>query len=177
MAVFIAQPTPASVLPRSGASGRIAAACGDFAYGLVAVLLRLVAAHDFFLAGQANIVGPALPLRIGGASVSLLLPAGLRDEALRPFAGAFPDGSVAPALIAYGIAYAEFVLPICLMLGFGTRIAAALLLLVTAVLQIYMAPAALWTQHIYWASMLLVLVTCGGGSIALDALLRRLYRP
>jgi putative oxidoreductase len=168
---------PAETAPHRGAAaGRLVAACGTISYGLVALLLRLVTARDFFLAGQAKVLGPSLPVSIHDFSFTVILPAQLRDEALRDFAAQFATAPVAPGLIAYGLTYAEFVLPLCLLIGFGTRIAAALLLIVTVVLQVYVAPEALWTRHIYWASLLLVLITCGGGSFSLDRLLRQLYQ-
>jgi uncharacterized membrane protein YphA (DoxX/SURF4 family) len=37
-------------------------------------------------------------------------------------------------------------------------------------------PEALWTAHIYWASMLVVLVSLGGGKLSLDALIRFIAR-
>ena len=101
---------------------------------------------------------------------------GFATPALRDAAAQFAGVPLSPAVIGYGLAYAEFVLPLCLVIGFGTRVAAALLLIVTALLQVFVAPDALWTQHIYWASLLLVLMTCGGGALSLDRLLRQLYR-
>ena len=41
---------------------RIVAVCGMIPYALVALVLRLVVARDFFLSGQAKAVGPAVPL-------------------------------------------------------------------------------------------------------------------
>jgi hypothetical protein len=37
-------------------------------------------------------------------------------------------------------------------------------------------PQALWTAHIYWASILLVLLTLGAGKISLDSLIRFVAR-
>jgi putative oxidoreductase len=67
------------------------------------------------------------------------------------------------------------VLPICLLLGFATRFAAAGLLALTMLLQIYVAPA-MWSLHVYWLSILLVLVLLGPGAISIDALIRTIYR-
>jgi putative oxidoreductase len=86
------------------------------------------------------------------------------------------DLPVTPALAAYLFTYAEFVLPICLVLGFATRLAALGLLGLTAALQLYVAPSMWWTAHVYWVAILLVLVTAGPGAISLDALIRLLYR-
>jgi putative oxidoreductase len=177
MASFIAHPAPrGSHSLTAHAIDRIVAVCGIVPYALVALLLRLVAARDFFLAGEAGVAGPTIPLSFHGSSYSLILPAGLRDETLSLFAAKFATAPVSPAIIAYCLSYAEFVLPICLVIGFGTRVAALLLLAVTILLQVYVAPDALWTAHVYWASILLVLMTCGGGAISLDRLIRHLYQ-
>ncbi len=177
MASFIAPPPGRgshSVAAR--AIDCMVAVCGIIPYALVALVLRLVVARDFFLAGQANIVGPTIPLSVQGMSFSMILPAQVREATLQAFATKFATVPLSPTLIAYGLTYAEFLLPICLVIGFGTRIAALVLLAVTVLLQVYVEPDALWTQHVYWFSILLVLMTCGGGAIALDRPIRQLYR-
>jgi putative oxidoreductase len=176
-ASFIAQPTPRR--SRSYAAhviDRIVAVCGVIPYALVALVLRLVMARAFFLSGQAMVVGPDIPLSIRGFEFSVILPAQVREEVLSGFTAQFATVPVSPVFIAYGFAYAEFLLPICLVVGFGTRVAAFILLVMTAVVQIYVEPDALWTTHMYWFSLLLVLMTCGGGAISLDRLVRHLYQ-
>jgi putative oxidoreductase len=175
-ASFIAQPTPRR--SRSYAAhviDRIVAVCSVIPYALVALVLRLVMARAFFLSGQAMVVGPDIPLSIHGFEFSVILPAQLRGEVLNAFAAQFAAGPVSPAFIAYDFTYAEFLLPICLIIGFGTRIAALILLIVTIVLQVYVEPDAVWTTHMYWFSLLLVLMTRGAGAISLDRLIRHLY--
>jgi putative oxidoreductase len=81
-----------------------------------------------------------------------------------------------PVLAAYAVSYAEFLLPIMLMLGFGTRIAALGLLFVTAVLQVYVAPQAIWSLHVYWASILMVLLALGSRPLSADAVFRFVSR-
>jgi putative oxidoreductase len=172
MAHFIGHPAePVS----AHAADRIAAACSMVFYPFVALFLRLVAAHDFFLAGQAKVVGPSIPVAIKGFSYSVILPSQLRDETLNTFSTKFAGTPIAPAFAAYALTYAELLLPICLVIGFGTRVAALVLLAVTVVLQLYLDPEALWTAHVYWAAILLVLIVCGGGAISIDWLIRRLY--
>jgi uncharacterized membrane protein YphA (DoxX/SURF4 family) len=46
----------------------------------------------------------------------------------------------------------------------------------TMLLQIYVAPAMWWPLHVYWVSILLVLVLLGPGAISIDALIRTIYR-
>ena len=81
-----------------------------------------------------------------------------------------------PVLAAYVVSYAEFILPICLVLGFGTRFAALGMLVMTALIQVYVRPEALWTVHVSWASILLVLLSRGPGQISVDHIIRFIAR-
>ena len=155
---------------------RIVALCGIVPYTLVALILRLLVGRDIFLAGQAKIVGPTLPLAIGGFNYPVILPAHIRDEVLTAFATLFPNGPVSSTLIANWLGYAEFILPICLVIGFATRIAGAALLVATVVLELYFVPGTWNTIHVYWGAILLVLMTCGAGPISVDWVIRALYR-
>ena len=56
-------------------------------------------------------------------------------------------------------------------LGLGTRLSALALLGMTAVIQLFVYPEA-WPTHLSWAVLLLYLIGRGGGTIALDRLLR-----
>lgn len=171
------QPSPRR--SRSTAANAIdltVAVCGMIPYALVALILRLVMARDFFLSGQALVVGPTIPLSLHRFSTSLVLPARVHEETLSAFAAQFVGVPLSPTFIAYGFTTAEFLLPICLVIGFGTRIAAFILLIMTVVVQIYVDPSALWTLHVYWVSILLVLMACGGGAVSLDRLIWYLYQ-
>jgi hypothetical protein len=64
---------------------------------------------------------------------------------------------------------------ILLVLGFATRFAALGLLLVTA-LQFYLMPAGLWTAQVYWAAILLVLLSRGAGQLSIDHIIRLIAR-
>ena len=145
-------------------------------YALVALALRFIMARVFFLSGQAKIEGPVIPLKIGDLEFSVTLPADIKDATLRMFEAQYADLPIAPVVAAYLFTYAEFVLPICLVLGFATRLAALALLAMTVLLQLYVMPGMLWVAHIYWAAILLVLITVGPGAISVDALIRAIYR-
>jgi putative oxidoreductase len=67
----------------------------------------------------------------------------------------------------------EFIVPICLVLGLGTRFCAIVLLLMTAMIQWVTGAAA--SLHVYWISILLVLISLGPGLISVDHLMRYLY--
>jgi putative oxidoreductase len=72
---------------------------------------------------------------------------------------------------AAAVAGAEF--PILLVVGLLTRFSALVLLGVTVIFQLFV-PEALWTAHVYWASILLMLTLLGAGPISIDALVKYL---
>ena len=74
------------------------------------------------------------------------------------------------------MSYAGFILPVMLVLGLGTRFAAFGLLIMTALIQIFVLPQALWSAHIYWAAILMVLLTRGAGQLSLDHVIRLIAR-
>lgn len=150
-------------------------ACSFIPYALVALALRLVMARLFFLDGQTKVTGPRVPLNVQDFDLSVVLPLQVKAETFSAFLHyvALP---VPPVLAAYLVSYAEFILPICLLLGFGTRFAALGLLIMTALIQVYVVPEALWTVHVYWASILLVLLSRGSGQISVDHIIRLIAR-
>ena len=163
---------------RVGVADTLVWLCARSLYALLALGLRLVMARVFFLSGQAKIEGPGVPIQwpAGGVDLSVTLPAAIKETTFQLFETQYAELPIAPAAAAYLFSYAEFVLPICLLLGFATRFAAAGLLALTMLLQIYVAPAMWWSLHVYWLSILLVLVLLGPGAISIDALIRTIYR-
>ena len=158
---------------------KLVAFCAAVPYALVALGLRLIMARVFFLSGQAKIEGPrSIPIRpgIGDLEFTVILPAGIKDATFQMFEAQFAGLPIAPVVVAYLFTYAEFVLPICLVLGFATRLAALALLAMTVLLQVYVMPGMLWSVHVYWAAILLVLMTVGPGAISVDAIIRAIYR-
>jgi putative oxidoreductase len=149
--------------------------CALAPFALVALVLRLALARVFFLAGQDKIDGPVVPLVSKYADLSFMLPAQIKDAALRVFETHFTGTTVPQSVTAYLFAYAEFILPIFVVLGFATRYSAAALFAITVLTQIYIAPEAFWTLHIYLLSMLLVLMTCGPGDVSVDRLIRYIH--
>lgn len=152
------------------------AACSLVPYAVVALALRLVMARVFFLDGQTRIDGPRLLLDVLDFNFSLVLPAQVRPETFTAFLTQYPPLPIPPVLAAYTVSYAEFVLPILLVLGFATRFAALSLLVMTALISLYVMPQALLSAHIYWAGMLLVLLSQGAGQISVDAIIRYIAR-
>jgi putative oxidoreductase len=150
-------------------------ACSFIPYALVALALRLAMARVFFLDGQTRVTGPRVPLNVQDFDLSVVLPLQVKAETF----GAFLNYSalpVPPVLAAYLVSYAEFILPICLVLGLGARFAALGMLVMTALIQIYVLPEALWSVHVYWAAILLVLLSRGPGQISVDHIIRFIAR-
>ena len=149
--------------------------CSMVPYALVALGLRLLMARVFFFDGQSRITGTLVSFDIYNFNFSMLLPMQVKAETFNAFLTAYPPLAIPPAIGAYALTYAEFALPILLVLGFATRFAALGLLLVTA-LQFYLMPAGLWTAQVYWAAILLVLLSRGAGQLSIDHIIRLIAR-
>jgi len=155
---------------------KLVALAGVIPYALVALGLRFVVARAFFLSGQAKIDGPVVPFHLGrDFSFPVVLPGEIRDATFQTFATQYAGLPMPPMVAAYLFTYAEFVLPICLIVGFATRLSALALLIMTILVQVYVMPDALWSTHAYWIAILMVLMSVGPGAISLDALIRYVY--
>ncbi|MEI9987269.1 MAG: DoxX family membrane protein [Aliidongia sp.] len=80
-----------------------------------------------------------------------------------------------PLALAYVTAVAEILLPVLLVLGLATRVAALCLLVMTGFIQL-IAPEGWANFHLYWAGLALALLALGAGPLSLDALLARVGR-
>ena len=79
-----------------------------------------------------------------------------------------------PDQVAFLTACAEVGLPVLLILGLGTRLAALGLLAMTAVIQLVMPDA--WANfHLYWAAIALAIISVGPGTLSLDRLIARRF--
>jgi putative oxidoreductase len=143
-------------------------------YALVALALRFVIARALFLFGQPMIDGPTIPFAWRGFEFSFVMPVEVKAATFQLFQTQYAALPMPTEIAAYVFAYGLFVLPVCLLLGFATRLAALALLGLTALLSVYMMPEALWTTHVYWGAILLVLVSVGPGALSLDAVIRYL---
>jgi len=86
-----------------------------------------------------------------------------------------PYAYPAPALMAFAAGSAEILLPILLVLGLASRLAALGLLAMTIVIQLTVPSG--WPIHLTWAAMALGIMAWGPGAISLDAgLCRRCAR-
>jgi putative oxidoreductase len=150
--------------------------CAIVPYALVGLWLRFVMARLFFLEGQAKIDGPILHFNMRGLEASVVLPTQIKHSTMEMFETLYANLPIPPSATTHIFAYAEFLLPICLILGFATRLSALVLLILTVLTAVYVTPGEFWTTQVYWISILVVLLSVGPGGISIDALIRYLYR-
>lgn len=122
---------------------------------LLLLLARLAIASIFFLSGRTKVTGV---LTLTDATYELF-----RTDYALPF--------LSPTIAAPMAAYSEHIFPILLVLGLFTRPAAAALLGMTLVIEIFVYPDA-WSTHLSWAALLLPLIARGGGAWSLDRLFK-----
>lgn len=122
-------------------------------HAAVALVARLGIAGVFLQSGRTKVEG----WRVTESAIELF-----RSEYQLPL--------LDPTLGAHLAALAEHVFPILLVAGLATRFAAAALLLMTLVIQIFVYPDA-WPTHATWAACLLLLMARGPGALSLDHLL------
>jgi putative oxidoreductase len=155
--------------------GRLNTLIAGVPYAVIAIGLRLLMARQFFPDGQSKIEGPVVPFNWLRIDYAITLPTDISDAALQAMQIPYSNLPFSATTAAYIFTYAEFVLPICLVIGFATRFAAFGLLVMTLLLQLYVAPHLWWSTHVYWTAVLMVLMTVGPGAISLDALIRYFY--
>jgi putative oxidoreductase len=123
-------------------------------HDLVALACRFSIAGIFWLSGRTKVEG-----RFTLTDTTFLL---FRQDYALPL--------IPPHWAAYLATTAEHVLPVLLVLGLGTRLAALGVLAMTAVIQCLVYPSA-WPTHLSWAAPMLVLVAQGPGRWSLDHVL------
>lgn len=101
------------------------------------------------------------------------LPLDLRPATITQFRNDFALPLIPADVAAWMATLGEFVLPILLVFGLLTRFAAAGLLAMTLVIQIFVFPGAWWSAHALWAALLIYLIARGGGGWSLDHLASR----
>jgi putative oxidoreductase len=77
----------------------------------------------------------------------------------------------APTAMAFAAGCFEVLMPVLLVLGLGTRFAAAALLAMTFVIQLTVPDG--WPIHLTWAAMALALMARGAGPLSIDLVLAR----
>ena len=121
----------------------------------IALLARISIGTIFWLSGETKVNGFALS-----------------DNAIELFREDYKLPLIDPVVAATLAAIAEHVFPALLILGLASRLSAAALLGMTAVIQIFVYPGA-WPTHGVWATALLFIVARGPGPVSLDWLIAR----
>lgn len=122
--------------------------------------LRLPVAWVFWKSGRT---------KVEGWNIFALQPS-------QPFLFEHEFGMPLPVLSAHATAIAEHVLPLMLVLGLATRVGAAGLLAMTAVIQLFVFPDAWANTHMWWAVTLTAVLALGPGPISLDHLIQKFAR-
>ena len=123
---------------------------------LIALVARLGIAGIFWLSGRTKVEGLFT----------------LTDSTFLLFREDYALPLIPPVPAAYLATTAEHVFPILLVLGLATRLSAGALLGMTAVIQLFVYPAA-WPTHLSWAAPLLYLVARGAGLWSVDGVFAR----
>jgi putative oxidoreductase len=130
----------------------------------IALLGRFSVAAVFWKSGQTKVEGFAIDIVSG--SVELGVPR-LSSSAVDLFRDEYQLPLLPPELAALVATVGEHALPLMLLLGLGTRFAALGLLVMTAVIQFLVYPAA-YPTHGVWAAVLLWLMVRGPGVVSID---------
>lgn len=135
----------------------------------IALLARFSLAGVFWKSGQTKIEGLAIDLvdgsfQLGWPRLSANAVDLFRDEYRLPL--------LPPEWGALLAATGEHLLPLLLLAGLATRLSAAGLLAMTAVIQLLVYPGA-WPTHGVWAAALLWLMVRGPGALSVDHWLAR----
>ena len=122
-----------------------------------------------------------IQLLFRGAIAGVFLRAGLQkvasfDVTIQLFRDEYQVPVLPPDVAAAMAASFEIGCSLLLLLGLCTRLATLPLLGMIAVIQTFVYPQA-WSEHLTWASILIFLLTRGGGAFALDRLIAREARP
>jgi putative oxidoreductase len=121
---------------------------------LLLLIARCGIAAVFFQSGRTKVTGVLT----------------LTDSAYQLFRTDYALPFIQPVLAAHIAAYSEHLFPVLLVLGLFTRPAAAALLGMTTVIEVFVYPDA-WPTHLSWAGLLLPLIALGGGAWSLDRVL------
>jgi putative oxidoreductase len=140
-------------------------------YGLIALLGRFSIAAIFWKSGQTKVTGLAVDIVNGEFQFGWPQ---LSDSAVYLFQEEYKLPLLPPELAAMLGATAEHVFPLLILLGLATRFSALALLVMTATIQLLVYPDA-YPTHGVWATVLLLLMVKGPGSVSLDHFIARRF--
>ena len=138
--------------------------CERIPHSLIALLGRFSIAAVFWKSGQTKIEGFTLDLF--GGEFQFGWPR-LAESTIPLFREEYALPLVPPEIAAYAAATAEHVFPVLLLIGFGSRLSALALLVMTLTIQVLVYPSA-YPTHGVWATVLLYLLARGPGKYSVD---------
>lgn len=153
-------------------------------FSLILLIARFAGAIDFWKSGQTKINGSGIGLDFwNGAEAAYRFKYNVFDIAQKKFylfekVYHIPEPFTKPMTQAATIG--EFLLPLLLVFGLTSRLAALGLLGMTAFIQFWVFPNELlvptgnWSTHLLWAAPLLLIVARGPGAFSLDAVLGKM---
>ena len=165
-----------TTMPRSGGLAALVSAThrafARIPHSLIALVARFSIAAVFWKSGQTKVEGFAVDLvdgtfQIGWPRLSSSAVDLFRDEYRLPL--------LAPELAAMLAIWAEHLLPLLILVGLATSLSSLGLLAMTAVIQLFVYPAA-YPTHGIWAAILLMLMARGPGVVSVDHLIARRHR-
>lgn len=131
-----------------------AALAGAVPHSVIALLARIAMGSTFWLSARTKVDG--------------LLT--LKDSTFFLFENEYALPVLPVNVAAYLATYSEHLFALMLFVGLGSRLGAAGVLGITAVIQLLVYPSA-WPTHLGWAVLLLVIIAQGPGKLSLDHVL------
>jgi len=142
---------------------------------LYTTLARFITALVFWKSGQTKIEGFTLDWLSPISSFSLDFDKlSVLDKTFFLFKEEYNLPLISHTWAAYMGTFAEHLLPLMLIFGFGARFAALGLLIMTAVIQFFVYPAA-YITHGLWAVALLAILIKGPGPLSIDHLIKKKF--
>ena len=123
-------------------------------HSVIALLARIAMGSTFWLSARTKVDG--------------LLT--LKDSTFFLFENEYALPMLPVNVAAYLATYSEHLFALMLCVGLGSRLGAAGMLGITAVIQLLVYPSA-WPTHLGWAVLLLVIIAQGPGKLSLDHVL------
>lgn len=143
--------------PPLGVVGLFTAAtelAGRFPLWIVLLMARVAVGEVFWKSGQSKLAS--------------------WDTTILLFANEYQVPVLSPETAAVLAAATEVGCAVLLFAGLGSRFAAAALLGLVAVIQLFVYPEN-WAEHLLWASMLVLIATRGAGLLSIDHVIRRWF--
>ncbi|MBI1285413.1 MAG: DoxX family membrane protein [Thiobacillus sp.] len=137
-------------------AGKVPGWLDSVPYALLALPLRFAAATVFWRSGQGKLAN--------------------WDTTLYLFQEEYKVPLLPPDFAAHMAAAVELTTPVLLVCGLASRLSAAVLLGMTAVIQIFVYPMS-WPTHIQWAAILLIILCRGPGMLSVDHFLLTQIAP